>query len=566
MLRHHFNRRHPPQHLDFVQTRAPQHPELARRHRARLVEHHRPHAVHRLPNVGVVDQNTVPRSRANGRRYRQRRRNPQRARARNHQHGNRVQQGRLHRLPAQQPPAEEGPHRQRQHHRNEDRRHPVHAPFHARPACQRPLYRADHLRQRPVLAHLRRRHRQRRRHVQTAAHHAVPRRLAHRPALPRDHRFIHQRMPLRHKTVRRHALPHLHHKRHPALQPLHAHPALLPAVHHPRLPRHHPVQQRHRPRRPRFRPRLQQFPNQHERDNRARRVEVKVVPARERRKHAEPVCRQNAQRQQRLHPQHPLPQPQRRQPQNRPRRIKHCRRRQHHQHPRQIRPHAIGNRLKIADVEHAAQRHYVHPNKPGHAQPQLQVPLPPVVGPLGAWLVVGHLIPQPLNALPDPPRRHPLWQVPNLHQVAGKQHLRRQHAPLLPQHMFDQPRARRAPHPVHLQRQLRRLARLLGPLLHLRLRHQPRLERLPEQLRIPRIHARLQRPALPQNRKNMQAAVTAEQLVQPVKDALVHGRPGRQPTKLAMDAGHRRARHYRFSPRTCPCSSSSTGFSFFAST
>ncbi len=187
------------------------HLRLATGQRAGLVEGENGNFFRALQRLGVFDQNSGARALPGADHDRRRRRQPERARTGNDQHGHGIDQ-RLGEIAGIQPPADESRQRNRTDDRHEHRRNPVGQALYRRLRALRLADQADDPGQQGLFADPGCPAMQDPLAIGGRREHLVAQRLAHRHALAGQHRFVHAGHPLDHLAIDRHALARADHE------------------------------------------------------------------------------------------------------------------------------------------------------------------------------------------------------------------------------------------------------------------------------------------------------------------------------------------------------------------
>ena len=277
---------------------------LSHGQRAGLVERHGIDLVRHFQRLGVLDQNAVLGGHARPGHDRGGRRQPQRARAGNHQHRHGVDQ-RFLQPRAHCHPADEGDERDHQHDGHEDRRHLVHQPLNRRLGRLRVFHEANDAREHRLRAHGRDLHDDAPIAVDRAARERRTR-LAHdRQRLAGQHGFIDLRVAFDDHAIHRNALAGAHDQLVAGHHLGNRHIDLSIATDQMRHVGPQRMQRADRRRGLALGACLQPFAQQHQRDHHRRRLEVQMRRVarmrREPQPERQPEARARADRHQQIH-------------------------------------------------------------------------------------------------------------------------------------------------------------------------------------------------------------------------------------------------------------------------
>ena len=257
---------------------------LADRHHARLADGQGAGLVERddldppgeFERLGVLDQHAVPRGHARPRDDRGRRGETERARAGDHQHADRVDEGVLEGGAGEQPADHRGE-RDDEHDRHEHGRHLVDQPLDRRLGGLRVLDEANDLRQHRFGADGRRLDFEAAAAVDRSRGHLVAGRLLDRQAFAGEHRFVDAARACADQAVDRDAIAAADHDEVAEADVVDRHFDRLAVAHHQRLVGTQRGKQPDRLGRLPLGARLEPLPEQHERDHDGGRLEVQVL-------------------------------------------------------------------------------------------------------------------------------------------------------------------------------------------------------------------------------------------------------------------------------------------------
>ena len=185
------------------------HRHLAGRHGTGLIQHYAINRARRLQHLRITNQNAQLPAATRTRQKRRRSSQTQGARARHHQYRHRrIKRRRT--VTRNQPPTDQGQHRNHQNHRHKHCRNTIRQASNRSLRLLRARHQLAHLRQSRLSAHTGRTHRQRTRRIHRRTRDRITRMHLHRHGLAGQQGRIHRRRTLNHHTIRGDLLTRAH--------------------------------------------------------------------------------------------------------------------------------------------------------------------------------------------------------------------------------------------------------------------------------------------------------------------------------------------------------------------